>query len=44
VDGGCRGLNAAGTEWECYIGEAAVQHNLIGRSFLGQYTDGPGVG
>jgi hypothetical protein len=44
VNGGCRAQNAAGTEWECYIGEAAVKQNIIGQGFLGQYAPSPGVG
>jgi hypothetical protein len=44
VNGGCRGLNAAGTEWECYIGQAAVDQKLIGPGFLGAYSPSPGVG
>jgi hypothetical protein len=44
VNGGCRAQNASGTEWECYIGQAAVQHGIIGQSFLGQYAPAPGVG
>jgi hypothetical protein len=44
VNGGCRALNPAGTEWECYIGEMAVQQNIIGQGFLGQYPPVPGVG
>jgi hypothetical protein len=30
-------------EWECYLGEAAVQQ-IIGQGFLGQYAPTPGVG
>jgi hypothetical protein len=44
VNGGCRSENADGTEWECYIGQAAVQQQIIGASFLGQPVLGPGVG
>jgi hypothetical protein len=44
VNGGCRALNAAGTAWECYIGEAAVQQSIISQGFLGQYAPAPGVG
>jgi len=44
VNGGCRAQNSAGTEWECYIGEAAVKQNIIGQGFLGQYAPTPGVG
>jgi hypothetical protein len=44
VNGGCRGLNSAGTEWECYIGQAAVDQQIIGQSFLGQFAPSPSVG
>ena len=44
VNGGCRALNAAGTEWRCWIGEAAVENKIIGRGFLGEYAPAPGVG
>lgn len=44
VNGGCRALDAAGTTWECYIGQAAVSQNIIGEGFLGQYAPSPGVG
>ena len=44
VNGGCRSLNAAGTEWECYIGEKAVAEQIIGQGFLGAYAPSPGVG
>lgn len=44
VNGGCRSLSSAGTEWECYIGRAAVDQQLIGAGFLGQYAPTPGVG
>ena len=44
VNGGCRAQNASGTDWECYIGQAAVQQGIIGQSFLGQYAPAPGVG
>ncbi len=44
VNGGCRAQNAAGTEWLCYIGEAAVREQIIGQGFLGQHSSGPGVG
>jgi hypothetical protein len=44
VNGGCRSQNADGTEWECYIGQAAVQQKIIGAGFLGQPVLGPGVG
>jgi hypothetical protein len=44
VNGGCRAQNGAGTVWECYVGETAVRRQIIGHGFLGQRTDGPGVG
>jgi hypothetical protein len=44
VNGGCRALTTAGTEWECYVGKAAVEQQIIGQSLLGQYSSGPGVG
>jgi hypothetical protein len=44
VNGGCRGLNSAGTEWECYIGQTAVDQQIIGQSFLGQFAPSPSVG
>ena len=44
VNGGCRSLNAAGTHWRCYVGQAAVAEKIIGAGFLGQYAPGPGVG
>ena len=44
VNGGCRGLTSDGREWECYIGQAAVDQQIIGQSLLGEYASGPGVG
>jgi hypothetical protein len=43
VNGGCRSLASDGREWECYIGQAAVDQKIIGRDFLGQVS-GPGQG
>lgn len=44
VNGGCRSLTSAGTEWECYIGQAAVAQKIVSSGFLGQYAPSPGVG
>ena len=44
VNGGCRSLNSAGTEWSCYIGQTAVEQEIIGPGFLGEKVLGPGVG
>jgi hypothetical protein len=44
VNGGCRSLDPDGRTWNCYVGEAAVEQRIIGRDFLGQRSEGPGVG
>ena len=44
VNGGCRSLRSDGLEWECYIGQAAVDQQIVDQGFLGQYSSGPGVG
>lgn len=44
VNGGCRSLSAGGREWECYIGQAAVDQEIISEGFLGEYAPAPGVG
>jgi hypothetical protein len=44
VNGGCRSLASDGLTWQCYIGQAAVDQQIIGQSFLGEYAPSPGVG
>jgi hypothetical protein len=44
VNGGCRSLTSDGRQWRCYIGEAAVDQQIIGPDFLGEYAPSPGVG
>jgi hypothetical protein len=44
VNGGCRSLTSDGREWQCYIGQAAVDQKIIGQGFLGEDAPGPGVG
>jgi hypothetical protein len=44
VNGGCRSLTSDGREWQCYIGQAAVEQQIIGPDFLGEYAPSPGVG
>jgi hypothetical protein len=44
VNGGCRSLNSAGTEWRCYIGQAAVDQRIVSAGFLGEYAPSPGRG
>jgi hypothetical protein len=42
--GGCIGLDAAGMNWDCFLGQAAVDHEIISQDFLGQPVSGPGQG
>jgi DNA-directed RNA polymerase specialized sigma24 family protein len=44
VNGGCRSLRSDGGEWQCYLGDAAVEQQIISRGFLGEYAPEPGVG
>jgi hypothetical protein len=44
VNGGCRSLQSDGLLWECYIGQAAVDEEIIGHGLLGAYSPTPGVG
>jgi hypothetical protein len=44
VNGGCRSLASDGKEWECYLGQTAVDQKIIGQSFLGEFAPSPGVG
>jgi hypothetical protein len=44
VNGGCRALDGAGRHWRCYVGQEAVRQKIIGAGFLGQRSEGPGVG
>jgi hypothetical protein len=44
VNGGCRSLTSDGREWRCYLGQAAVDRQIIGPDFLGEYAPSPGVG
>ncbi len=44
VNGGCRSLTSDGLEWQCYIGRAAVDQQIVGEGFLGEYAPSPGVG
>lgn len=43
VAGGCIGLDAVGMTWTCYVGQDAVDHEIIGQDFLGEPA-GPGRG
>jgi hypothetical protein len=44
VNGGCRSLNAKGTTWRCWIGQAAVDHQIISQDFLGELQTTPATG
>ena len=44
VNGGCRSLSHDGREWQCYLGQKAVDERIISKDFLGQYSPTPGVG
>jgi hypothetical protein len=44
VNGGCRSLTSDGRQWHCYLGQAAVDQQIIGPDFLGEYAPSPGVG
>jgi hypothetical protein len=43
VAGGCIGQDADGMTWDCYLGQDAVEMEIITRDFLGEPA-GPGVG
>jgi hypothetical protein len=44
VNGGCRSLASDGLEWECYIGQAAVDQKIISQGLLGEVQTVPAVG
>ena len=44
VNGGCRSLRSDGREWQCYIGQAAVDQQIVSADFLGEYAPQPGHG
>jgi hypothetical protein len=44
VNGGCRSLSHDGLDWQCYIGQKAVDEKIISHGFLGEYAPTPGVG
>ncbi len=43
VAGGCIGQDTAGMTWDCYIGQDAVDHEIVTQDFLGEPA-GPGAG
>jgi hypothetical protein len=44
VNGGCRSLTHDGRAWQCYIGRAAVDQQIVSADFLGEFMPEPGVG
>ena len=45
LSGSCTTAMPSGcTEWRCYLGRAAVDQQIIGPDFLGEYAPSPGVG
>ena len=43
VVGGCIGQDAAGLTWDCYLGQDAVDKEIVSKDFLGEPA-GPGRG
>ncbi len=41
VNGGCISISKDGSTWECFAGEAAVEHHVIDASLLGKYQAQP---
>jgi hypothetical protein len=41
IDGGCIGASADGTVWNCYLGQLAVEHDILDASLLGVEQEGP---
>jgi hypothetical protein len=44
IDGGCVGKSDDGLDWDCYLGQAAVDHGILASDLLGQYQPGPSHG
>jgi hypothetical protein len=44
IDGGCVSESADGLSWQCYLGSAAVSHDIVSESFLGEPLKGPAAG
>lgn len=42
--GGWMGRDAAGMTWDCYVGQDAVDHEIISQDFLGEPILAPGRG
>lgn len=44
VDGGCISISANGRTWNCFLGQSAVDHEIIGPALIGTYTPEPPTG
>ncbi len=44
IAGGCRGKSADGLQWTCYVGQRAVDEQILAADLLGQYSPSPGRG
>lgn len=44
IAGGCRGTSADGLQWTCYVGDLAVEQQILSADLLGQYSPGPSHG
>ena len=44
IAGGCRGQSADGLHWTCYLGQRAVDEQILAADLLGQHEPAPGRG
>jgi hypothetical protein len=44
IAGGCRGQSADGLTWTCYLGQRAVDEEILAADLLGQNEPSPGRG
>jgi len=44
IAGGCRGITADGLQWTCYVGDRAVEEDILSADLLGEYAPEPGRG
>ena len=44
VDGGCVSVSADGRSWNCFLGQGAIDHDIIDAGFLGTYLPEPATG
>jgi hypothetical protein len=44
IDGGCVSDSADGRSWQCYLGSAAVSHDVVSEALLGEFSPSPRAG